>query len=159
MTPSLLPGSRWFQWVHNFTLRVGVLTGLYLTAVMVTSVLAATRLGFLDPMIANIPDWADIRNGVSYAAFLLVMLIPLGCFLRAPLKMFAAGMCGWAILSVNYALMGFYFSNLHTRLGKTPFHLLILGAMVYGVSAVASWVAGMVLLLRQHPIAATRRRL
>lgn len=152
MTPSLLPGSRWFQWVRNFTLRVGVLTGLYLTAVMVISVLVATRVEFLEPV-------ADVRNGAAYAAFFFFMMIPIGCFLRSPVKMFASAMCGWAILSVNYALMGVFFIHLHDRLGKTPFHLFILGALVYGVSAVVSWVAGMVLLLRHQPIAAHRRRM
>lgn len=152
MTPSLLPGARWFEWVRNFTLRVGVLTGLYLTAVMVISVLAATRVGFLEP-------FANIRNAVAYAAFIFFMLIPLGCFLRSPLKLIASAMCGWAILSVSYALMGIFYSNLHTRLGKTPFHLFILGALVYGIAAVAAWVAGMVLSLREQPMAAHRRRM
>jgi hypothetical protein len=152
MTPSLLPGSRWFQWVRNFTLRVGVLTGLYLTAVMVISVLAASRLTFLQPV-------ADLRNAVSYAAFVFFLLVPIFYFLRAPMRMFASAMCGWAILSVSYALMGFFFSDLHTRMGKTPFHLFILGAVVYGVSAVALWVAGMVVSLRHQPIAAHRRRM
>jgi hypothetical protein len=152
MTPSLLPGSRWFQWVRNLTLRVGVLTGLYLTAVMVISVLAATRVEFLEPV-------ADVRNGVAYAAFFFFMMIPIGCFLRSPVKMFASAMCAWAILSVNYALMEIFFIHLHDRLGKTPFHLFILGALVYGVAAVVSWVAGMVLLLRHQPITATRRRM
>ncbi|MCL5288039.1 MAG: hypothetical protein M1453_08625 [Acidobacteria bacterium] len=152
MNATPLPGSRWFQWVRSFTLRVGVLTGLYLTAVMVISVLAATRVGFLEP-------YADVRNGVAYAAFGFVLLIPIGCFLRAPIKLFAAGICGWAILTVNYALMGLFFVHLHDRLGKTPFHMFILGALVYGVAAVMSWVAGMVLSLREQPIAATRRRM
>ena len=152
MTPSLLPGSQWFQWVRNFTLRVGVLTGLYLTAVMVISVLAATRVEFLESV-------ADVRNGVAYAAFFFFMMIPIGRFLRAPVKLFAAGMCAWALLSVNYALMGIFFIHLHDRLGKTPFHLFILGALVYGVAAVMSWVAGMVLSLRHQPIAAHRRRM
>lgn len=138
--------------MRSFTLRVGVLTGLYLTAVMVISVLAATRVGFLEP-------YADVRNGVAYAAFGFVLLIPIGCFLRAPIKLFAAGICGWAILTVNYALMGLFFVHLHDRLGKTPFHMFILGALVYGVAAVMSWVAGMVLSLREQPIAATRRRM
>lgn len=152
MNATPLPGSRWFQWVRNFTLRVGVLTGLHLTAVMLISVLAATRVGFLEP-------YADVRNGVAYAAFGFVLLIPIGCFLRAPIKLFAAGICGWAILTVNYALMGLFFVHLHDRLGKTPFHMFILGALVYGVAAVMSWVAGMVLSLREQPIAATRRRM
>ncbi len=137
MTPRLVPGSQWFQWVKNFTLRVGVLTGLYLTAVMVISILAATQLSFLEP-------YADIRNWTARAAFALFMLIPMGCFLKSPVRMFASGMCGWAILSVNYALMGLFYIHLYERLDKTPFHLFILGALVYGVAAVLSWVAGMV---------------
>ncbi len=152
MTTTPLPGSRWFRWVHNFTLRVGVMTGLYLTAVMVIAILVANRVAFLEP-------FADFRNWTARAAFLFFLLIPIGCFLRSPVKMFASGMCAWAMLSVNYALMGLFFTNLHMRLGKTPFHVLILGALAYGMAAVASWVAGMVLLLRQQPIAASRRRM
>ena len=164
MTSSLLPGSRWFQWVHNFTLRVGVLTGLYLTAVMVVAILVANRLPFVEHFaVANrlpfFEHFAEIRNWTSRGAFLFFLLIPIACFLRSPLKMFACGMCAWAMLCVNYALMGIFFTNLHLRLGKTPFHLLILGAMAYGVAAVASWVGGMVLALRAQPIAAPRRRL
>jgi hypothetical protein len=152
MMPAPIPGSQWFRWVRNLTLRVGVLTGVFLTAVMVISVLAATQLPFLEP-------FADLRNGISYAAFALIALIPLTCFLRSPVKMFASAMCGWAILSVSYVVMGFFFVNLHTRLGKTPFHIFILGAAVYGVAAVALWVTGMVASLREHPVAATRRRM
>jgi hypothetical protein len=152
LTQTPLPGSRWFRWVHNFTLRVGVMTGLYLTAVMVIAILAANRIPFFDPV-------ADVRNWTARAAFVFFMLIPIGCFLRSPVKMIASGMCAWAILSVNYALMGLFFTNLHARLGKTPFHVLILGALAYGMAAAASWVAGMVLLLRQQPIAASRRRM
>jgi hypothetical protein len=138
--------------VHNFTLRVGVMTGLYLTAVMVIAVCMANRL----PLFEHL---AEIRNWTARGAFLFFMLIPMACFLRAPVKMFASGMAAWAVLSVNYALMGLFFTNLHARLEKTPFQVLILGAVAYGVAAVASWVAGMVLSLRQHPIAASRRRM
>ena len=152
MKTAPLPGSRWFRWVSNLTLRVGVLTGVYLTTVMVLSVLAATRLAILEPV-------ADLRNGVSYASFVFVSLVPVVCFLRSPMKMFVSAMCGWSILTVNYALMGVFFSNLHAGLGKTPFHLFVLGAAVYGVTAVALWVASMVASMREHPIAASRRRL
>jgi hypothetical protein len=152
MTQTPLPGSRWFRWVHNFTLRVGVMTGLYLTAVMVATILVANRLPFLEHV-------AEIRNWTARGAFLFFLLIPMACFLRAPVRMFASGMCAWAMLSVNYALMGLFFTNLHVRLGKTPFQVLILGTLVYGVAAAASWVAGMALLLRQQPIAASRRRM
>jgi hypothetical protein len=44
------------------------------------------------------------------------------------------------------------------RLQVTPFHLLILGAAVYGLAAVASWVAGMAIALLHQPVPAHRRR-
>lgn len=155
MTQTPLPGSRWFRWVHNFTLRVGVMTGLYLTAIMVIAILVANRLPFPEPG----GHFAEIRNWTARGAFLFVMLVPMACFLRAPVRMFASGMCAWAMLSVSYALMGLFFTNLHARLDKSPFHLFVLGAVVFGMAAVASWVAGMVMSMRHQPIAASRRRM
>ena len=152
MTQMPLPGSRWFRWVHNISLRVGVLIGVQLTIVMVGAILVANRIPFLE-------RFAEIRNWTARGAFLFFLLIPMAWFVRSPVKMFASGICAWAIFCANYALVGLYFTNLHERLGKTPFQLLILGAMAYGMAAVASWVAGMVLSLREQPIAASRRRL
>jgi len=151
MTHSPLFGGHWLEWVRNFTLRVGILTGAYLTAVMVISVLAATRVPFLEP-------FANFRNAAAYAAFAFFMLIPAVCFLRKPVQLFFSGMCGWVILSLGYAVMGMFFDHLHTRLRFTPFHLFILGALLYGLAAVVSWVLGMALSLRQQTIAARHRR-
>ena len=152
MMPAPIPGSHWFRWVHNVTLRVGVITGVFLTAVMVASVLVATRVPVFVPA-------ADLRNGICYVSFGLIALIPIVCFLRSPMRMFTSAICGWAILCAGYVTMGFFFVNLHVRLNKTPFQVLILGMALYGVAAVVLWVAGMVASVRLQPMAASRRRL
>jgi len=145
-----LPGAKWFHWLRNLTLRVGVLTGVYLTAVMVVAVLAATRLPFLEPI-------AHLRNWAAYAAFLLVMLVPIATFRRRPLQLLAAGVLGWALFALAYQGMGIFFPNLHARL-RQPFNVFMLGAIVYGVLAAATWVAQIALGLIQQPAFAPRRK-
>lgn len=151
MNLTRLPGSTWLLWLHNLPLRVGVLTGFYLGAVMVVSVLLATRMPFFD-------DLALIRNAASYVAFALVMLVPMLVFLRRPLQLFASGVVGWTLFSLAYRLMGFFFENLHTRL-RPPFTVFAIGAIIYGVVAAAAWVVTMALEARQQPVIASRRRL
>lgn len=145
-----LPGAKWFEWLRNLTLRVGVLTGVYLTMVMVVSVLAATRIPFLE-------DIADLRNGASYAAFGLVMLVPMATFLRRPLQLLASGLLGWLLFALAYNAMGLFFVNLHARL-RTPFNVFMIGASVYAVVAAAAWVVTMALDMRSQPAIAPRRK-
>jgi hypothetical protein len=145
-----LPGSKWLLWVHNLPLRVGVLTGVYLTAIMVLSVLAANRAPFLE-------EFAGVRNAVSYAAFGLVMLVPAGIFLRKPLELLFSSMVAWTLFSLAYRVMGFFFENLHVRL-RGPLNVFMLGAVTYGVLVAAAWVASMALEARAQPVIASRRR-
>lgn len=149
-TPNL-PGSKWLRHLRNFTMRVGILTGVYLTTVMVAAVLAANRLPFLEPV-------ADVRNWTFRALFALVMVVPIGCFLRHPPQLFASGMVGWTLFTLAYVVMGFFFPNLHARL-RTPFNIFMIGAVVYALVAVAAWVVGMAREARQQPVIASRRRL
>ncbi len=146
-----LPGLAWLEWLRNMPLRVGVLTGMYLSTVMVLAVLAATRLKFLE-------HFADVRNGVVMAAFFFIALIPVVFFRRHAVDLFISCMTGWLIFSLAYRGMGIFFNHLFDRLGKTPFHAFILGAIAYGMIAVVLWCASMVGVLRQQPIAAARRR-
>ena len=150
MKTSRLPGLAWFHWVRNLPLRVGVLTGVYLIAVMVVSVLAATRLPFLEPL-------ALLRNLASYAAFALIALIPIASFMRRPASLFGCAVTAWGLFSVAYWVMGFFFVNLHARL-RPPFNAFVVGAVVYGLVAVFSWVASMALEARSQPVIASRRR-
>jgi len=116
---------------------------------MVAWLLVANRFPALD-------DFADVRNAIAGAVFAVLMLIPIGYFLRSPSRLFTSGVVGWFLFALVYSLTGFFFTRLHSRL--TPFHLFILGAALYGVVAVAVWVALMAMAARHHPITSSRRR-
>ncbi len=150
-TEHSLPGLAWFAWVRNQTLRIGVLTGVYLGAVMVIAVLSANRAPLLD-------DFAEIRNWVFRVLFVLIAAIPIGMFRRAPARLFACGVLAWLLLALAYSVTGMFFENLFARLGKTPFHLFMLGVTAYAVVAVAAWVVPMVRSAWHQPISASRRR-
>lgn len=144
-----LPGSTWLFWVRNLALRVGVLTGIYLSAVFVAWLLIANRLRFPDP-------FAHLRNWGAMAVFALIMLVPIGCFLRRPQQLFAAGFVGWFFFTLVYRVLQVFFSSLEVRLWPT-FQVFMLGAVVYGLVAVAAWVVSMALEARNHSVSASRR--
>lgn len=150
MNTPRLPGSRWFGWLRNFTLRVGFLTGVHFSVVFVAWLLVANRVPLFE-------EFAGLRNSVAMGVFGVVMLIPVVCFLRQPLRLFGSGLLGWLLFALVYDAMGFFFPNLHARL-KTPFHIFALGAVVYGLVAVVAWVAAMALEARHQPAIASRRR-
>lgn len=146
-----LPGSQWLGWMQHRPLRVGVLVGVYLTLVMVASLVLANRVPVLEPM-------AGIRNATSYAVFALLAILPVWIFRREPGSLFVASIAAWGLFSLMYALAGVVFDNLFVRLHKTPLNVFMLGAAVYGLLAVVSWVAGMIGALWHAPVAAGRRR-
>lgn len=146
-----LPGWQWLGWLQHRPLRVGVLAGGYLTAVMVVSLMLANRVPALEAM-------AEARNAVSYAAFVLVAGLPVWTFRREPGSLFVAGVAAWGVFALMYGLMGIPFENLFVRLHKTPGNVFMLGAAVYGLVAVVAWVAGMVGALMHAPVVAGRRR-
>jgi hypothetical protein len=61
------------------------------------------------------------------------------------------------VFSLIYHLMGFFFRNLHNSLRPT-FNVFVLGAVVYGLVAVAAWVISMALDAWHQPTIASRRR-
>ncbi len=149
MPVSQLPGQRWFLWLRNPALRLGVMTGIYLSAVLAAWLVVANRV----PWSAK---FADIRNILAAALGALLMLIPIVRFLRNPARLFASGLAGWSVLTCTYWILGLFYERLYSRM--TPFRVFILGAVVYGCGAVISWVAMLVLMARHQPMVATRRR-
>lgn len=145
-----LPGSTWLFWVRNLTLRVGVLTGVYLSAVFLVWLLVANRLPFLE-------RFALLRNWGAMGFFGLIMLVPIACFLRRPQQLFASGIVGWFLFVLFYRLMKVFFRGMEGRL-KPTFQVFMLGAVIYGLVAVAAWVVLMAWEARHQPIAASRRR-
>jgi hypothetical protein len=133
MVPTHLPGAVWFRWLRNLPLRIGVLTGIYLTMVMTVALLTANRLPWLE-------TYADLRNWVCRILFLLIALIPVGSFLRAPWSMFCSGVTAWLLFTLNYTVAGHIFENLYTRMKITSFHMFLLGVGSYAVISAAIWV-------------------
>ncbi|HTZ73865.1 MAG TPA: hypothetical protein VMB47_08090 [Candidatus Aquilonibacter sp.] len=127
-------------------LIAGLYTGAMLVVVMLGALVVANRVPTLEP-------YAFERNAASYALFVLIMLLPVLRFLNRPVKMFVASMTGWVLLAVGYDFAGLYFHNLFNVLQRTPFEVLIEGAIVYAVLSVAAWVCAMILHARHHPLA------
>jgi hypothetical protein len=132
-------------------MRMGLVTGGLLSIVMACSLVAANRF----PLLEHV---AMLRNALSYATFALAMILPVALFPRLPARLFASAMIGWVIFVLAYDIAGMYFVNLDNSLGKTPFHLFILGALFYGVISAGLWVTSMLFAAMRHPVAPGRRR-
>lgn len=133
-------------------LRIGLLTGGLLVAVMLASLFVANGVPALEPA-------ASLRNDICRAAFGLVMLIPIFMFLGHALRMFASALLAWSLFALGYDFAGLYFPNLFSALGRTPFEVLILGLVFYGVVAAVSWVSWMVFEASHEPVVPAARRI
>jgi hypothetical protein len=132
------------------TLRTGFGTGIFLAGLLVAALLAANRFPALEP-------FALVRNAVACTAVIIVALIPIMRFYNDPACLFASSALAWAIFSLAYTIAGMHFINLQNRLGKSPFEVLILGVVIYGVASVTTWVTSMLFSALRHPIPIRRR--
>ena len=126
-----LPGMQWFLWLRNAPLRIGVITGVYLSCAFIAWLLVANRI----PQLASL---ARVRNLAAGAATILLMAIPVLRFLRQPVRMFVSGLTAWTLLTLTYRAMETHFSLLESRMGA--FHVFMLGTVSYGFVAVFHWV-------------------
>lgn len=117
---------------------------------MLAALVAANRIPALEP-------YALERNAISYTLFVLLMMAPVCRFRNRSLQMFLSAMLGWVLFVAAYDIAGMVFHNLFQVL-RTPFEALIEGSIVYGVLAVASWVARMVSVACREPLQPRRRR-
>ena len=129
----------------------GLYTGALLVLLMFCALVAANRLPGLE-------HYALERNAVSYTLFVLAMLIPVERFFSRPGEMYLSAMIAWLIFVVGFDIAGMVFHNLFDSARHTPFLALLEGAVVYGVVAVGSWVGGMLVHARRHPIAPRPRQ-
>jgi hypothetical protein len=150
MTHSELPGAQWFGWLHNATLRLGVLVGAYLSVIMLVSLVLANRVPLLEP-------FANFRNAFCFGVFAFAASLPLLRCRDSATRLFVSGATGWMIFSWMYWLAGSLFVRLHSRFHR-PLQVFLIGAILYGLASVAVWVAGMVRHARTQPMGASRRR-
>ena len=126
-----LPGTRWRLWLRNASLRSGILTGVYLSCVLVAWLFVANR-------VRELETFAEIRNLAAGTVVILLMLIPVLRFRREPARMFVSGLTAWTLLTFTYIAMEMNFSLLKSRMGA--FHFFMLGGITYGFVAVFHWV-------------------
>jgi hypothetical protein len=135
---------QWFLWLRNASLRIGILTGVYLSCVFVSWLFVANR-------VPELESFAGVRNLAAGAAVILLMLIPVLRFRREPVRMFVSGLTAWTLLTLTYIAMEMYFSLLESRMGA--FHVFMLGAASYGFVAVFHWVFLLCAEARQRHVA------
>lgn len=126
-----LPGMRWFVWLRNAALRIGILTGIYLSCVFVAWLLVANHVPRLEP-------FAGLRNLTAGAILILLLAIPVLRFRNEPAKMFVSGLTAWMVLTLAYLVAEMRATLLESRLGAL--HMFVLGAVSYGFIAVFRWV-------------------
>lgn len=119
------------MWLRNAALRIGILTGIYLSCVFVAWLLVANHVPQLEP-------YAGFRNLAAGAILILLLAIPVLRFHNEPAKMFVSGLTAWTILTLTYFVAEMRATLLESRIGA--FHVFMLGAISYGFVAVFHWV-------------------
>jgi len=130
---------------HGGAVRTGLFTGLLLALVFLGWVITANRMPKFEPI-------SLARNIVCLGAFGVFMTIPIGRYLKSPWRLFTAGFIAWLTFVAAYSCAALYFENLVNRFGKTPFHMMVLGVVIYAVTAVMVWVVSSFIALIPHAV-------
>jgi hypothetical protein len=126
-----LPGYRWFQFLHNIPVRMGIYTGVGLSIVFAAWVIVANRMPLLEPFALG-------RNIGAVAALCFFSSLPALRFFRSPGEMLVSGLVAWTMLSFTYRILCAVFVLLEER--YTAFHVFVLGAVIYLICATLSWI-------------------
>ena len=124
-------GMRWRLWLRHQALRSGVLTGIYLSCVLVAWLEIANR-------VRELENFAGTRNFIAAAAFVSIATIPVLRFRRQPARLFLAGLVAWTLLTLTYVVAEANFKLLESRMGFL--HVFMLGVVSYGFVSVLDWV-------------------
>ena len=126
-----LPGYRWFQFLQNIPIRMGIYTGVGLSMVFSAWVMVANRMPLLEPFALG-------RNIVAVAALCFFASLPPLRFFRSPGDMLVSALIAWTMLSLTYRILCMVFTLLEQRYGA--FHVFALGAVIYLICATLSWI-------------------
>jgi hypothetical protein len=125
------PGYRWFHFFRNAPIRVGLYTGVWLSAVFVAWVLVANRVPFLEPL-------AQQRNVIAALLLATIAAMPVVRFLRASAELLISGLLAWSVLTLMYRILSLKFILLQYY--YSTFHVFVLGAVAYLLFATLSWI-------------------
>jgi hypothetical protein len=141
-----LPGMRWFLWMRNPALRVGVLTWIYVSCIFVAWQLIAYH-------IPQLESFGTVRDVAAGAVIISLLTIPVFSFHREPAKLFISGLTAWTLLTLSYVLTETLFPLLESRMGALQ--IFVLGGVSYGLVAVFHWVFLLCVEARHRHIAQT----
>ena len=130
-----LPGYRWFHVFRNVAVRTGVYVGVCLTAIFTAWLVVANRMPFLE-------HFALMRNIAAGAILGLLAVVPVLRFMTEPGNLLASSLVGWLLFSVCYWILCIFFKELENRL--SPFHIFMLGAVVYMIVTTICWIGTMI---------------
>jgi len=125
------PGYRWFQFLRNAPIRVGLYTGIWLSLVFVAWVLVANRVPFLEPL-------AQQRNVTATLLLAAIAALPVLRFLVSSGELLVSGLLAWSVLTLTYCILSLKFTLLQYY--YSTFHVFVLGAVVYLLFATLSWI-------------------
>ena len=125
------PGYRWFHFLRDAPVRVGLYTGLWLSLVFVGWVLIANRMPFLEPL-------AQQRNAAAALLLVLIASMPAVRFLRSSVDLLISGLLAWGVLTLSYRILSLKFVLLQDY--SSTFHVFVLGGVAYLLFATLSWL-------------------
>lgn len=130
-----LPGYRWFNFLRNIPIRMGIYTGVCLSLVFLGWVFVANRMPLLE-------QFALGRNIGAVAALCFFASLPALRFYRSPSDMLVSGLVGWTMLTVTYRVLSMVFVRLDDK--YSAFHVFVLGAVIYLICATLSWIGSII---------------
>jgi hypothetical protein len=125
------PGYRWFQFLRNAPIRVGLYTGIWLSLVFVAWVLVANRVPFLEPL-------AQQRNVIATSLLAAIAALPVLRFLASSGELLVSGLLAWSVLTLTYRILSLKFTLLQYY--YSSFHIFVLGTVVYLLFATIAWI-------------------
>jgi hypothetical protein len=130
-----LPAYGWFRVFRNTSVRTGVYVGIFLSMVLVSWVIVANRVPFLEP-------FALARNLAAVILIGLLGLIPILRFWRLPGNLLSSSLVGWLIFSLTYRILCIGFPGLAERYSAVQ--IFVLGAVIYLLVVTLSWIAAII---------------
>jgi len=130
-----LPGYRWFSFLQNIPIRVGIYTGVCLSVIFSLWVFVANRMPLLE-------DFALGRNIGAVIILCCFASIPALRFYRSPGDLLVSGLAAWTLLSLTYGVLCMVFVLLDEK--YSAFHVFVLGAVIYLICATLSWIGSII---------------
>lgn len=134
-------GYGWLTIFGDRAVRMGIYTGTCLGITFSLWIYLANRVPSLEAFAAQ----RNVAGGVILGLF---ALIPTMKYFRDPGKMLTASLISWTILTFFYRVMCSFYGLLSEK--YSPFHIFMLGAVLYLIASTISWIGTVIWRVRTH---------